>query len=78
MHLDSVSRRWRVSLAVPVGGRAALLNQQAAGRVRVTSADSEPASELNPAVVQAMAEIGIDISAEFPRPLTAGKVPPIS
>jgi len=53
---------------------AALLNQQAAGRVRVTSAGSQPASELNPAVVQAMAEIGLDISAEFPKLLTAGKV----
>ena len=53
---------------------AALLSQQAAGRVRVSSAGSEPASELNPAVVQAMAEIGLDISAEFPKPLDTGKV----
>jgi arsenate reductase len=53
---------------------AALLDQQAAGRVRVTSAGSQPASELNPAVVQAMAEIGLDISAQFPKPLTTGKV----
>jgi arsenate reductase (thioredoxin) len=53
---------------------AALLAQQAAGRVRVTSAGSEPASELNPAVVRVMAEIGLDISREFPKPLTAGKV----
>ena len=53
---------------------AALLAQQASGRVRVTSAGSAPASELNTAVVQAMAEIGLDISAEFPKPLTAGKV----
>ena len=53
---------------------AALLAQQAAGRVRVTSAGSQPASELNPAVVRAMAEVGLDISAEFPKPLTAGKV----
>jgi protein-tyrosine-phosphatase len=53
---------------------AALLDQQATGRVRVTSAGSQPASELNPAVVQAMAEIGLDISAQFPKPLTAGKV----
>ncbi len=53
---------------------AALLAQQAAGRVRVTSAGSEPASELNPAVVRAMTEIGLDISAELPKPLTAGKV----
>jgi protein-tyrosine-phosphatase len=37
---------------------AALLDREAAGRVRVTSAGSQPASQLNPAVVQAMAEIG--------------------
>src|SRR6516162_1424716 len=53
---------------------AALLDQQAAGRVKVTSAGSQPASELNPAVVRAMAEIGLDISHEFPKPLTTGKV----
>ena len=53
---------------------AALLDHQAAGRVRVTSAGSQPADQPNPAVVAAMAEIGLDISHEFPRPLTAGKV----
>jgi arsenate reductase (thioredoxin) len=53
---------------------AALLDHQAAGRVHVTSAGSEPADQLNPAVVQAMAEIGLDISREFPKPLTTGKV----
>jgi protein-tyrosine-phosphatase len=53
---------------------AALLDHQAAGRVHVTSAGSQPASQLNPAVVQAMAEIGLDISHEFPKPLTADKV----
>jgi arsenate reductase len=53
---------------------AALLDHAAAGRVRVTSAGSQPASQLNPAVVQAMAEIGLDISGEFPKPLTTGKV----
>ena len=53
---------------------AALLDHQAAGRVRVTSAGSQPADQLNPAVVQAMAEIGLDISREFPKPLTAEKV----
>ena len=47
---------------------AALLDHQAAGRVRVTSAGSQPASELNPAVVAAMAEVGLDISSEFPKP----------
>jgi arsenate reductase len=53
---------------------AALLDHDAAGRLRVTSAGSEPASQLNPAVVQAMAEIGLDISREFPKPLTTDKV----
>ena len=53
---------------------AALLDREAAGRVRVTSAGSQPASELNPAVVAAMAEIGLDISREFPQPLTTDKV----
>ena len=53
---------------------AALLDHQAAGRVRVTSAGSQPADQLNPAVVQAMAEIGLDISREFLKPLTADKV----
>jgi protein-tyrosine-phosphatase len=53
---------------------AALLDHQAAGRVRVTSAGSQPADQLNPAVVQAMAEIGLDISREYPKPLTTDKV----
>jgi protein-tyrosine-phosphatase len=53
---------------------AALLDHQAAGRVRVTSAGSQPADQLNPAVVQAMAEIGLDLSHEYPKPLTADKV----
>jgi arsenate reductase (thioredoxin) len=53
---------------------AALLDHLAAGRVRVTSAGSRPASQLNPAVVAVMAEIGLDISREFPKPLTSDKV----
>ena len=53
---------------------AALLDREAAGRVRVTSAGSQPADQLNPAVVEAMAEIGLDISREFPKPLTTDKV----
>ena len=53
---------------------AALLDHQAAGRVRVTSAGSQPADQLNPAVVQAMAEVGLDLSHEYPKPLTADKV----
>jgi len=53
---------------------AALLDHDAAGRVRVTSAGSQPADQLNPAVVQAMAEVGLDISREFPKRLTNDKV----
>lgn len=49
---------------------AGLLNQRAAGGVNVRSAGSSPADELNPNVVEAMREIGIDISQEFPKPLT--------
>jgi arsenate reductase len=53
---------------------ATLLDHAAAGRVRVTSAGSQPADQLNPAVVQAMAEIGLDLSREYRKPLTADKV----
>ena len=48
---------------------AGLLDRLAAGRIRVRSAGSEPASELNPRVVEAMREIGIDISFEIPKKL---------
>jgi arsenate reductase len=49
---------------------AALLDLKAGGRVRVRSAGSDPADRLNPAVVEALAEIGADISKEFPKPIT--------
>ncbi len=49
---------------------AALLAHHAQGRVNVRSAGSAPADEINPAVVEAMAEVGIDITQEFPKPLT--------
>ena len=49
---------------------AALLAHHAAGRVRVHSAGSTPADQLNPAVVAVMAEIGLDLSQELPKPLT--------
>jgi arsenate reductase (thioredoxin) len=48
---------------------AGLLEQRAGDRVRVLSAGSEPADRLNPAVVEAMEEIGLDISAERPKKL---------
>jgi arsenate reductase len=49
---------------------AGLLAQRGHGLVQVRSAGSTPAAEVNPAVVAAMAEIGIDISREFPKPIT--------
>lgn len=49
---------------------AALLDRRANGTVHVRSAGSEPADRLNPAVVEAMAEVGLDISKAFPKPLT--------
>ncbi len=53
---------------------AALLHHHAAGRVAVRSAGSTPASEVNPAVVAAMTELGIDVSREFPKRLTTDAV----
>jgi arsenate reductase len=49
---------------------AALLDHHAAGRVTVRSAGSAPADSVNRAVVEAMAELGLDLSREFPKPLT--------
>ena len=53
---------------------AALLNHHAAGKVTVRSAGSTPSAEVNPAVVRALDEVGIDISKEFPKPLTTEAV----
>ena len=53
---------------------AALLEQRAGASVRVLSAGSEPATQLNPAVVEAMGEIGIDISDQFPKKLVTEMV----
>jgi protein-tyrosine-phosphatase len=53
---------------------AALLNRLGGNRVRVRSAGSEPARSLNPTVVEAMREVGIDMSREFPKPLSDGAV----
>ena len=50
---------------------AALLAHHGGGRVVVHSAGSAPGEILNPAVVAAMAEWGIDISPERPKALTA-------
>jgi arsenate reductase len=49
---------------------AGLLDQMADGRVHVRSAGSDPGERINPNVVEAMSEVGVDISKEFPKPMT--------
>jgi arsenate reductase (thioredoxin) len=53
---------------------AALLDHHAQGRVLVRSAGSAPAEEINPSVLAAMDELGLDLSKEFPKPLTTEAV----
>lgn len=53
---------------------AAWLTHLAGDRVEVRSAGSDPGNQVNPAAVQAMAEVGIDISAETPKMLTIDAV----
>jgi arsenate reductase len=49
---------------------AGLMDKLAVGKVHVRSAGSQPAEQINPSVVEAMSEVGIDISKEFPKPMT--------
>jgi arsenate reductase (thioredoxin) len=49
---------------------AALLGRAAEGRVVVRSAGSTPADEIHPGVLEAMAEVDIDLSSEIPKALT--------
>jgi arsenate reductase (thioredoxin) len=49
---------------------AALLDHYAEGRVHVRSAGSDPADQVNRNVVAAMSEIGVDLTKEFPKPMT--------
>ncbi len=49
---------------------AALVTLRSHGRIHVRSAGSEPAERVNPAVVEVMSELGVDVSAELPKPLT--------
>ncbi|MFJ2196424.1 arsenate reductase ArsC [Streptomyces violaceusniger] len=53
---------------------AAFLTHLAGDRIEVRSAGSAPADRVNPAVVEAMAEVGIDVAAEIPKVLTAEAV----
>jgi arsenate reductase (thioredoxin) len=48
---------------------AGLLAKLSEGRVRVRSAGSAPAEEINPVAVEAMREVGVDLAAELPKPL---------
>jgi arsenate reductase len=49
---------------------AGLLDKLAAGRVHVRSAGSAPGDQINPNVREAMAEVGVDLEKEFPKPMT--------
>jgi len=49
---------------------AGLVKLRSGGRIHVRSAGSDPAEDLNPAVVQSLAELGVDMTEEFPKPLT--------
>ncbi len=49
---------------------AGLLKLRSNGRIYVRSAGSAPGEEINPAVIEVMEEVGVDLSQEFPKPLT--------
>src|SRR5258708_28121797 len=49
---------------------AGLVKLRSQGRIHVRSAGSDPAEQVNPAVVAAMEELGVDMGEEFPKPLT--------
>ncbi len=74
MTTDGTHRPQVLYVCVHNAGRsqmAALFTEHlGGGRVSVRSAGSDPADRVNPLVVQAMAEIGLDMSRAFPKPLT--------
>lgn len=49
---------------------AALTHHLSQGRIGVRSAGSQPGEQIYPAVVEAMSEIGVDVTQEFPKPLS--------
>jgi arsenate reductase len=49
---------------------AGLVTLRSGGQVHVRSAGSHPGDAVNPLAVDAMAELGVDLSDAFPRPLT--------
>ncbi|GGU86500.1 arsenate reductase [Streptomyces albospinus] len=75
---DAAARPSVLFVCVHNAGRsqmaAAFLTHLAGDRIQVRSAGSAPAETVNPAVVQAMSEVDIDISAEIPKVLTTQAV----
>ena len=49
---------------------AGLVKLRSEDRIHVRSAGSDPGETINPAVIEAMDELGVDMSEEFPKPLT--------
>jgi arsenate reductase (thioredoxin) len=49
---------------------AGLVKLRSEGRIHVRSGGSDPGETINPAVIEAMDELGVDMSEEFPKPLT--------
>lgn len=72
--LISAEKPMVVFLCIQNAGRSQMaagwLKQLAGESVEVFSGGSDPAGEINPAAVSAMAEVGIDITEEFPKPWT--------
>ena len=73
-HLVSTDKPEVLFVCVHNAGRsqmaAGLLALRSDERIHVRSAGSTPGEEINPAVIEAMKEIGVDMSQEFPKPLT--------
>lgn len=73
-HLVSTDKPEVLFVCVHNAGRsqmaAGLLTLRSEGRIHVRSAGSTPGEAINPAVIEAMKEIGVDMSREFPKPLT--------
>jgi arsenate reductase len=73
-HPGGASRPEVLFVCVHNAGRsqmaAGLVKLRSQGRVHVRSAGTAPGDVINPAVVEAMNEIGVDLSEEFPKPLT--------
>lgn len=49
---------------------AGLMRDLAGGKVAVYSAGTKPAKDLNPQAVESLTELGIDVSGEYPKPVT--------